>query len=373
MPVLAPTTALVSVNDHWVEPPDLWRHVPGGPEVLTAPDGHQGWRFGPLFQPLATLGVVAEAGAPATAGTATTTDTIAVAATDPSARVAAMDADGVAVQTLLPHVAGFAGHRLAQLGDPGAWTACARTYNDAVLDEVVAFAPERFVAAAILPLHDPAAAVAELERARSRGAGAASIPHDPTSMGLPPWRDPAWGPLFDAAAAHDLALLIHLGSGATWDAVAPADLPPLGALLAAAPADLVHAVSELVFSGVLARRPALRVGLLEGGAGWVPALAERMDFFWRRRPVLAIPGSAPDRPPSDLLRSQAWFACIDDQHAIAHRHEVGLERIVWQTDFPHSDSLWPESRSHLAAVLAAVPDAEAAAIAADNARALLGI
>jgi len=135
----------------------------------------------------------------------------------------------------------------------------------------------------------------------------------------------------------------------------------------------MQAASELAFSPVFTRHPKLRVLLIEGGAGWLPYLKERMDYFWRRRDDIVVPGAHPERAPSEALRSQVWASLIDDPAGIRQRHEIGVDRLVWQSDFPHSDSFWPDSRTHLEALLVDVSDDEARAIAGGNARALLGL
>ena len=133
----------------------------------------------------------------------------------------------------------------------------------------------------------------------------------------------------------------------------------------------MQTASELAFSSVFVEPPGLRVLLIEGGAGWMPYLTERMDYFWRRRDDIVVPGAARDRSPSQILRDHVFASLIDDPAGIRQRHEIGVERLVWQSDFPHSDSFWPSSREHLATLLRDIPDDEARAIAGGNARRLL--
>lgn len=369
---------LVSVNDHLFEPPDLWTaRLPRAaadllPRVVSADSGCHAWRFGPEELEFPALSIVSEKASMDDFRLAERIEDVLPAAFDPNERLMAMDRDGVAVHTLLPHACGFAGQRLAGLGDDSLWTDCVQAYNDFLLSEYCAVDPTRLVGVALLPLHDPEMAAREITRVSAMGARAVSFPHDPAGLGLPSWRSGSWRPVFAAAESADLPLFIHLGTGArVWAGVPPESRPPLGVLLTLVNVDVMQTASELAFSSIFVEHPRLRVLLIEGGAGWLPYLTERMDYFWRRRREIEIPGAAPEQTPSDLLRRHVWTSFIDDPSGIRQRHEIGVDRLVWQSDFPHSDTFWPSSREHLEALLADVPEAEARAIAGGNARKLL--
>ncbi len=376
--MLADSADLVSVNDHLIEPPDLWTsRLPGGlagdaPRVVDVPgEGEDGWLFGGELLRFSQLSVVARKEGLDAVVPARRAEEMLPAAFDPTARLAAMDADGVAVHTLLPHVCGFAGERLRLCARGELWTALVRAYNDFALGEFCPTDPERLVGLALLPLADPAAAALEIERVAALGARGVSFPNDPRPLGLPPVDNPYWEPLFTAIERHELPMFVHIGSsGRAWHASDEAG-ESLGALLTLGNLDVMHAVTQLVFSGVLSRHPDLRVVMLEGGAGWLAYLTERMDFFWERRAGVTIPGGAPGVAPSALVRRHVHASFIDDPAAIRQRREIGVDRMLWQSDFPHSDSYWPHSRKRLAHLLADVDDAEARAIASGNARRLL--
>jgi predicted TIM-barrel fold metal-dependent hydrolase len=371
---------LISVNDHLFEPADLWtsrlprRVAEQVPRVVRTESGLDAWRFGSQQIELPALSILADKPSANEVRLAHRSDEVMPSAFDPIARLAAMDGDGVAVHTLLPHACGFAGQRLAELGDAALWADCVRAYNDFLLGEFCAVDPMRLLGIALLPLADPQAAAEEIERVARLGARGLSFPHDPAGLGLPGFGSETWQPLFAAAEAADLPLFIHLGTGArVWAGVPPEARPPLGVLLTLVNVDVMQAASELAFSPVFTRHPRLRALLIEGGAGWLPYLRERMDYFWRRREDVVVPGAAAEVAPSEILRSHVWTSLIDDPAGIRQRAEIGVDRLVWQSDFPHSDSFWPDSRGHLEALLADVPDEEARAIAGGNARALLGL
>jgi predicted TIM-barrel fold metal-dependent hydrolase len=367
--MLPDDAALISINDHVVEPADVWTSrspSSGGgdvPRVVTS-DGEETWVIGSERLPVRTLAALAADGT----RPATRLADLHPALSEPAARLAVMDDDGVHAHTLLPHVIGFAGERLRFLPDGAAWSSAAATYNDFLAD-FCSVAPDRLVGVAIVPWHDPFVASAEVERAAGLGLRGVSIPHHPPSVGARSYADTAWwAPLFDAAAAQAMPLFVHVGSsGAPPSAQGLAS--PAAALVAGG-LDAATAAIDLVCSGTLARRPSLRLVLLEGDAGMLPYLASRISFFEDRRPDLweGVPA-----PAADALRAQVFAAFIHDPVGVQLRETIGVSQLLWQSDFPHADSYWPHSRARLTALLRDVPDADAVAIAGGNARAALGL
>jgi predicted TIM-barrel fold metal-dependent hydrolase len=360
--VLPATVRLVSANDHLVEPAHLWATrlaaslAPSGPRVVTR-SGRDHWVLGTTTVAVADLGIRGTG-----QGNATRCEEIDPATYEPAARLAAMDRDGVHGTVLMPHAIGFAGERLRHLGDGDVWTAAVRAYNDFVLQEFCALDRRRLIAAAILPLHDPRAAVAEVQRAAANGARAITFPSDLPGLGLPSLYSGRWDTVLDAVSDTGLPLMIHIGAG-------PAPDGPVGRRLSMANLDALSAAVDIVHSHVLLTRPGLRVAFVEGGTAWLPYLSERLDFFLKRD------GAWPrgEVPPSEVLARQCYATFIDDPVGIAWRRTVGVDRMLWQSDFPHSDGFWPESRSHLRTRLADVSEADAEAMAAGNARTVFGL
>ena len=127
--------------------------------------------------------------------------------------------------------------------------------------------------------------------------------------------------------------------------------------------------ADLVFSGLLQRHPNLKFMLSEGGIGWIPYLLERMDYTWERhRWYQDI--SRTDRP-SDLFRKHFWGCFIDDMHGVNSRDLIGVENILVEVDYPHSDSNWPNSRKRIGENLLGVADGDVHRIVELNARELL--
>ena len=290
------------------------------------------------------------------------------AVSDPTARVQSMDLDGVAVQTLLPHVIGFAGERLRFLREPEARLRAVRRYNDFLLREFCASAPDRLVGVAIMPLQDLQEAADELLRCASLGARAVSLPHAPQLIGVPGFGDDAWERLFAVAEEAALPVMIHVGSSGAPPSIVGAGSP--GAMLVQGGFDVANAMIDLLYAYVLVHHPRLRLVLLEGGIGWLPYVIDRIEFFARQRPEAWSP-PARERAPGDVVREQVHVSFIDDGIGLTMLDAIGADRVHWQCDFPHADSPWPHSRASLAAQLAEIDGSTARGVAGANTAALL--
>lgn len=355
---------LISINDHLVEPPDLWRGRDDQPHIVSV-DGDERWVLGTeslAVRALSVLGVGS--------GRADRVSEMHPAVGDPIARVQSMDRDGVAVQTLLPHVIGFAGERLRFLREPEARRQAVRRYNDFVLREFCASAPERLVGVVVMPLCDLSEAAGELHRCAELGARAVSLPHAPPMIGLPGFGDGAWLPLFALAEEAGLPVMIHVGSSGAPPSTVDAGSP--GAMLVQGGFDVANAMIDLLYGYVLVRHPRLRVVLIEGGIGWLPYVIDRVEFFARQRPEVWSPPSR-QRAPGDIVREQVHVSFIDDALGMTMLDAVTADHVHWQCDFPHADSPWPNSRASLAAQLAHVDERRARGIAGANTTALLGL
>jgi predicted TIM-barrel fold metal-dependent hydrolase len=120
-----------------------------------------------------------------------------------------------------------------------------------------------------------------------------------------------------------------------------------------------------LFSRVFHQFPRLRVALSEGGIGWIPYVLERIDYTWERHRWYT---GLSDVRPSELFRDHVFGCFITDNAGIEERHLIGIDNLMFEGDYPHSDSNFPASRKKLAEVLLDVPDGEARQIAEDNAR-----
>ena len=123
---------------------------------------------------------------------------------------------------------------------------------------------------------------------------------------------------------------------------------------------------QLILTGVFDRIPALRIVFAEVDCGWVPYFKEQVDDgFLRYRSRYHIADL-----PSEYIRRHAYFTYVTDGYGIDNRHRVGVERIMWSSDYPHGNSNYPDAWSPVQASMSGVADQEKAAILAGNAVAL---
>jgi uncharacterized protein len=276
---------------------------------------------------------------------------------DPIERLKALDRDGVDAEVLFPNdpvqsTTFFQGDAEFELG-------CVQGYNDGLAEwrEV----SDRYVPLAIIPyLSGIEAAVKETERAVKKGHRGITMLAEPSMKraGLNHFNDPWWNPLW--AVCQDLGVPVHWHAGAGIELKVPrwkGFTPNQGQAMGPAGNFSVQAqfIPNLIFSGVLDRYPKLRWICAETGIGWVPYMLEMCDHEWERR-HLWTEGIV--TRPSELFRRQIHVDFWYERAGIEMRHEIGMDNIMWESDFPHSTSTFPESREFVDRTLAGVPKAE---------------
>lgn len=372
---------IISVDDHVIEHPRVWQdrlsaaHREQGPQIIETAAGHHVWRFeGQLFP---QLGLNAVAGRPPEeyGMDPVRYDEMIPGCYDPVERIKDMDIDGVHAALSFPSFPGFGGNVFHRAKDKELALACVQAWNDFQVDEWCATAPDRLIPLGILPTWDPQLAATEVERLAQIGTRAVSFPDSPVPLGLPSFHHPEhWEPLWNALEAADIPVCLHFGSGGFvpgFSFVKPSadDPAPFAVAIATFSTNLMWSTADLVFSGMLQRHPNLKFLLSEGGIGWIPYLLERLDYTWERhRWYQNI--SRTDRP-SDLFRKHIWGCFIDDVHGVQSRETIGIDRILVEVDYPHSDSNWPNSRKRIAENLIEVDDDDVHRIVELNARELL--
>jgi len=286
-----------------------------------------------------------------------------------------MDLDGVWAQLVFPHFPRFAGHRFLAARDRELALRCVQAYNDFIVEEWCATAPDRFAALAILPLWDAGLAAAEVRRVAERGARAVAFSENPTKLRLPSIHTGSWDPLWAAVDDARIPVCMHVGSSAQH--YTTSNDAPGAVLLTCVGVNAMLACADWIFSGVFDRFPGVRIVLSEGGAGWVPYVLERADRVWGHGQALVEgDGRATQvatripRLPSQVFAEHV-FACTISETFAPHVLEwLPVDNLLWESDYPHNDSLWPHSRSWLEDALRDVPDADARKIGELNARRL---
>jgi predicted TIM-barrel fold metal-dependent hydrolase len=140
--------------------------------------------------------------------------------------------------------------------------------------------------------------------------------------------------------------------------------------IALAPVNAQITLTDLLFSGIADRFPTIKFAMSEGGIGWVPFALERADRTWEKHRYWA---GLSDVPPSELFHRNFWVCFIDEEMGVEARHHIGIDRIMWECDYPHADSSWPNSQERITKLLDGVPADEASLVTHANAEALFGL
>jgi predicted TIM-barrel fold metal-dependent hydrolase len=285
---------------------------------------------------------------------------------DPTARLSDMDQDGVWGSLSFPTFPKFAGTRFLDGTDKALALECVRAYNDFIIDEWCAAAPDRYIPMIILPLWDIPESVAEIERCAVKGALSISFPENPVPLGLPSWHLGHWDPVFAAAEAAAMPLSMHFGTSGEVPTTGPdAPLPVSFVIMAC---NSAATMTDLLYSTVFDKFPNLKVALSEGGIGWIPYILERADMVWERHG--GYTGLSKRMRPSDAFRKHIWGCFLHDEAGMRERHTIGVSQLMFESDFPHSDSVWPNARKRASELFSSVPDNEVHRIVELNAREL---
>jgi predicted TIM-barrel fold metal-dependent hydrolase len=374
---LQPWMKLLSVDDHLIEPPGVWqdrlpsKYLETGPRSVKEPNPKGGpdfdvWYYEGERYPSIGLNAVAGKKPEEFGADPTSYDDMIPGCYDPKARLVDMDTDGVWGAMCFPSFPRFAGTMFLNGEDKELSRLCVQAWNDFVLDEWCPTAPDRYIPMVILPIWDTDACIAEIHRTHAKGARAISFVENPVPLGLPSFHTDHWDGVFSAAEETSMPMCMHFGTSGKPPITAPE--APMAVMIALFGCNSMYAVADLTFSPVFHRHPNLKIAMAEGGVGWVPYLLERIDATWEKHRFYQNINQ--EVPPSELFRKHIYGCFIDDFHGVQNREAVGIDNMLWECDYPHSDSFWPKSRERAIEVFADVPDDEVHRIVELNTREL---
>jgi hypothetical protein len=257
--------------------------------------------------------------------------------------------------------------------------ACVRAWNDWHIEAWASPYPDRIIPLQVPWLNDPGVAAQEIRRNAARGFKTVTFVDSPENLGCPGVGTGHWDPFFAACEETETVISNHIGASHGNRGYGPRikneDLTGSDELLIFSAISM--ASSALVgwscavtwmWEGVFTRFPRLKVALPESGAGWVPALLDRLDYMIDhagRAYTRAWPD--PDLRPSEVVLRNFAFCVFDDRTAIAERHRIGVENIYLEVDYPHGDGTWPDSQASANKLLDGLSNAEIASITHLNA------
>jgi predicted TIM-barrel fold metal-dependent hydrolase len=361
---------MVSVDDHLVEPPGLFEdRLPAkfrdrAPRVQRLPDGSDVWEFNGHIIP--NIGLNAVAGRPQEEYgiEPTAFDEMRPGCFDVHERIKDMNAGGVLGSMNFPSFPGFSARLFAACRDKDLALAVLRAYNDWHIDEWCGSYPGRFIPMALPVLWDPELCADEVRRVAAKGCHSLTFTENPSALGYPSFHDASWDPLWTSLCDEQFVLSIHLGSSGQLALTAPD--APVDVMITLQPMNICSAASDLLWSRVIKTFPEIRIALSEGGTGWIPYFLDRVDRTYEMHHKWTGQDFG-GKLPSEVFREHFLTCFISDPVGVQLRHQIGIDNIAWECDYPHSDSSWPHAPEEVALVASGVPDDELQKMTWENA------
>src|SRR5262245_16198517 len=359
---------ILSSDSHVFEPPDLWQtridrafrdraprmqRIDGGDQIVVEAD-----------QVLSGIGLISNAGArfeaPETISGNARFEDVHRGGYDPDQHLADMRLDGVAGEVLYPSQGLF----YFRVADPALMSAIFRAYND-WLAEFCRTDLARLKGIAMINLDDVALAIEELERTARLGLAGAMITEYPLEDRR--YDQPEYEPFWAAAEALGMPLSLHTATRRQGK-IRGAGAKTLRDASSRATKAFYPALSmcDMLFSGVFERHPRLTLAIVEFELSWAPYLLTTMDYTYRERHEEAIYRFREGLRPSDFFHRNVVLSFQEDAIGIRLRDTIGVDNMMWGSDYPHSESTFPRSRTVLSEILADVPEAEQAKIVGEN-------
>jgi len=362
---------IISADCHVNEPPHVFDRVPArfrdrAPRVRRAVDGGDGWSFDGS-PPKRSFGIEATAGREQRDKriSGLRFDEILPGNYDGAEHVKDMALDGVDVSVVYPNNAIF----VYVEPDRELALACIRAYNDWVIDEFQGAAPDHIVGLPMLPVDDGMdVCIAELDRCLAKGARAGFVPGFPVR----PYHDRYYDPLFAHASAAGIALSFHRTFGGRPPESDQGELMDQQITTAGTVYRFFSAVRPFTYmfmSGVFDRHPDLRFVAAEVNCGWLPFWAQTIAQNLGVRGSLGDATVGTDLSVEECFGRNLFVTVLDDHvgFALMDRYPWLIEGSMYSTDYPHSVTLWPNSREHVATLTAGLSDADATKVVAGNA------
>lgn len=372
---------LISADSHIVEPPDMYatRIAPKfrdrAPKMerrkTEAGREYDAWMINGMQ--VGTLGAVMQAGQrfedPSQIDFLGVWEDVRKGGYDAHAMITENEEDGVWGSCLQPSQGLF----WYRVPDSELLTEICRVYNDWITDFCKPY-PERLKGIAMLNVDDVEEGCRELERIKKLGLVGAFIPVSP----LPdkPYRDPSYDRLWATAQDINMPLLMHIATNRSGVPGCEFTMN-VGELTGAGRSTTDHwvrySLSAMVFAGVFDRFPRLKVGSVEHETAWIPHWLKQMDFTYRERPVFTKGWKSSDGMlPSDYWLRNMFVEFMEDDLGVELRKHIGVDNMLWGSDFPHAESTWPQSKQFLDRIFEGVPEADRRKITADNAAKMFG-
>jgi predicted TIM-barrel fold metal-dependent hydrolase len=376
------TYRIISADGHVIEPPGMWTtYLPKqfhdrAPRLVKDPDGGDAWELAPGAPPM-PIGLVVSEGQwgrryEDNRWYGCTYDTIRQGAFSGKHRIEEQDIDGVDAEVIFPSQRTMSAFMAQE--DDAYHLAGLNAYNTWLNDEFTAADHTRFVSLAQMPAVDIATAVSWLREAKAAGFKGVIISAYPSGNATLSLDD---DPFWEAAEQERMPIHIHVGlsqagkrraAGAGQaEAVRSGGLPSLEAM-GGPVGEASGVISKFIYTGMFDRYPDLQFVAAETGAGWIPHFLEHMDDHWWRNRVWSA--SPLKHLPSEYFKRNWKVTFIREPFAVQVRHHIGVDNMMWSTDYPHHRHDWPYSRRIIEDSFVGVPDDEKQRMICGNAQEL---
>ncbi len=280
---------------------------------------------------------------------------------DPVERLKDMDSDGVDTEVLFSEVSAF--RYLSDVKD--GITETVQAFNNALL-EFSQTDPKRLLVSYQIPIHDIDLAVSEVRRVVELGGKSLQLPVFPPELSLPDYYHERYDPLFAVIEETGLPICCHIGLKTTLSELAQRDpTPNKGIMVPVTPLMTAEAFGMWIMGGVLVRFPDLKVVFVEPGLGWVAWWLETVDDMMKRQGY-KFPGLS--ELPSYYFRRNVYLTFIDESLGLHRTRDLlGVENIMWSTDYPHPVTSWPNSQRIIEEQFKDIPAAERSLMLSGNA------
>lgn len=362
---------VISVDDHLVEPPDMFegrlpsRFAQLAPRVVEDDHGRQLWEFDGSRYTQVGMNAVAGRRPEVISLEPTRFEDMRRGCWDIDQRIVDMDLNGVWASLNFPsQITGFCGRVFSSAKDPELGLAVTRAWNDWLYEAWWQRYPDRIIPCGITYLADPEAGAAEVRRNAERGFRAVTLPERPHRIDYPSLFSGYWDPILAACEETQTVVALHVGSSGMPDLSADSPMLALGATLFGQMS--LTASAEWLWSGIPCRFPEIQIAMSEGGIGWVAMLLDRLDNIVDRSGY-GKDFEASGLRPAEVFQRNFWFCTIDDPSTIDTRERIGIDHIMLEVDYPHGDSTWPHTQEVIRSCWGHLPAAELAKLTHENA------
>jgi predicted TIM-barrel fold metal-dependent hydrolase len=253
-----------------------------------------------------------------------------------------MDANHTEASLAFPSFPRFCGQVFMEADDKELADLCVKAYNDWMVEEWCGGSDGRLIPLTIIQLWDAELAAQEIYRNAERGVHAVCFSEIPPYLGLPSIHTDYWDPFIRACEETKTTINMHIGSSSKMPSTS-ADAPAaVGSTLTFGNA--MSSMTDWLFSGKLVKYPDLRLAYSEGQIGWIPYILERADDVWREHRAWGGVADIIPEAPSSYYVSNIYGCFFRDRHGLVSLDEVGEDNITFETDYPHTDSTWPETK-----------------------------